>query len=142
MTDNSKSVSLSGTMKARLRKYGNLEIELCNCSSPNKLILTAFEAKGLGELLAPQAASGEARCKFCQQLPNMEGDCRCDLDPPQAASDSVTISRDCGVALLATRGAINSQVGITNAKDSYYTELEQSLEANPMQVTGGQCESR
>jgi hypothetical protein len=94
MTDNSKSVSLSGTMKARLRKYGNLEIELCNCSSPNKLILTAFEAKGLGELLAPQAASGEARCKFCQQLPNMEGDCRCDLDPPQAASDSVTISRE------------------------------------------------
>lgn len=34
---------------------------------------------------APQATGCDARCKFCQQLPNMEGDCRCDLDPPQAA---------------------------------------------------------
>jgi hypothetical protein len=37
--------------------------------------------------LSPEATSSDARCKFCHQLPNMEGDCRCDLDPPQAASE-------------------------------------------------------
>tara|TARA_R110000796_G_scaffold125816_1_gene240356 strand:+ start:260 stop:499 length:240 start_codon:yes stop_codon:yes gene_type:complete len=48
---------------------------------------------------------------------------------PQAASDSVTISRDCAEAMLSSRDSINNQVGIISRNDSYYTELKQALKA-------------
>jgi hypothetical protein len=49
----------------------------------HEVVISLLE-RSRSALLAPQAASGDARCKFCEQLPNMEGDCRCDLDPAQA----------------------------------------------------------
>jgi hypothetical protein len=51
VSEKTREVSLSGTMKAKLNKYGMLDLELCNCSSPNKLNLTSNEARGLKSLL-------------------------------------------------------------------------------------------
>ncbi len=51
MSETDDKISLSGTMTARLGKYGTLELDQCNCSNLKTLNLTAFELQGLRELL-------------------------------------------------------------------------------------------